>query len=119
VGILVADEVKTLMRKVDDLEEWLWLQGVVGASERGPSSQATVEKQLFLPEESENEEGDLPGDQEEKEGEDTEDDVEEVEPAPHPSIPAQPTPSKPAEKRLPKSAKLIVGREQVSSAFCR
>jgi hypothetical protein len=119
VGILVADEVKTLMRKVDDLEEWLRLQGAIGAPGKGPSSQAMVEQQLFQLEESEDKVDNQQGEQDKREGEDQEDEIEEVEPVLPASKPVQlvPLPMKPVEKWLPKSAKMIIGREQVSSAF--
>jgi hypothetical protein len=89
VRILIAGEVRALMIKVDDLEEWLHLQEVVGIPEKGSSLQVAVEKQLFLPEESKNDEEDLPGEPEEKEREDTEDEVEEVELVPHPLEPTE------------------------------
>jgi hypothetical protein len=121
VGIPVADEVKTLMRKVDDLKEWLDLQGAIGVPGKGPSSQAMVEQQLFQPEESEDKVDDLQGEQDEREGEDQEDEIKEVEPVLPALKPAQPVPlpTKPVEKWLPKSAKIIIGREQVSSTFVR
>jgi hypothetical protein len=116
----MATEVKALMAKVDALEEWLHLQGVMGVPEEVPTLQAVVMDQLFLRSDSDDEWEELQGEHKEREGEDLEDEIEE-EPVLLLLKPTQsaPVPLKPMEKQLPKSAKMIKGREQVESAFYR